>query len=52
MCDGQKKNLKLPKEQQRAKCSDWKKNSEVCEEQEKEENGEGASALSRNTDFR
>ena len=29
-----------------------KKISEICEEQEKEKNKEGASTLSRNTDFR
>ena len=28
-----------------------KENTEICEEQEKEENGEGASALPRNADF-
>ena len=41
----------LRKEQQRAKCSNWKEISEICEKQKKEENREGASALSRKADF-
>ena len=44
-CNGKK--AQAEKEQQRAICS----NSEICEEQEKEEKGEGASAFSRNVDF-
>ena len=42
----------LLKEQQRDKCSNWKKITEICEEQEKEENREGTTTLSRNADFR
>ena len=42
---------KLQKEQQRAKCFNWKEIPEICQKQEKEENGKEASALSTNTDF-
>ena len=42
---------KLRKEEQRAKCFDWEEISEISEEQEKEEHGKRASALSRNVDF-
>ena len=59
MCNGQQaqtekeKTLQeLRKEQQRAKFSNWKEISEICQKQEKEENGEGVSTLSRNTAFR
>ena len=43
---------KLRREQQRAKCSNSKEISEICEEQEKEEDREGTSVLSRNADFK
>ena len=38
--------------QQRAKCSNWEKIPEICEEQEKEENGEAIATFSRNANFR
>ena len=37
----------LRKEQQRGKCSNWKEISEICKKQEKEENREGSSDLSK-----
>ena len=43
--------LELQKEQRRIERSDWKKISEVCEKQEKEEDRKRAPAISRNTDF-
>ena len=46
-----KKNQDLQKGQQGAQHSNWKKNSEVCKQQEKEENRKRAPALSRNEDF-
>ena len=47
-----KHSIKFRKEHQRAKCSNGKEISEICEKQEKGENREGASAFSRNADFR
>ena len=42
----------LRNEQQRAKCSNCKVISEICQEQEEEENRERTTTLSRNADFR
>ena len=59
MCHGKQAQIevkekfpKLWKKQQRAKCSNQEKNSEVGQIQEKEENGKKSPALSRNIDFR
>ena len=47
-----KKIQDLQKEHHEIERSNWEEVSEVCKKQEKEENGEGASALYKNVDFR